>query len=83
MLSVKQEAENINFKVIGLTRLGIKPESTVLEADTFTSRPYGRLNFYSSASFSFDSAFYYVNDTSIIHFNLIDLNSTGAGRRST
>ena len=38
MLSVKQEAEN---KVIGLTRLGvgIKAESTVPEADAFTTQP--------------------------------------------
>ena len=33
MLSVKQEAVNTNFKVIGLTRLGIKPESTAQETD--------------------------------------------------
>ena len=30
---------NINFKVIGLTRLGIKPESTAPEADALTTRP--------------------------------------------
>ena len=28
----------INFKVIGLTRLGIKPESTAPEADAVTTR---------------------------------------------
>ena len=39
MLSVKQEDVNTNFKVIGLTRLGIKPESTGPEADAFTTRP--------------------------------------------
>ena len=33
MLNVKQEAVNTNFKVIGLTRLGIKPESTAHETD--------------------------------------------------
>ena len=33
MLSVKQVAVNINFKVVGLTRLGIKPESTAQETD--------------------------------------------------
>ena len=32
------EAVNTNFKVIGLTRLGIKTQSTALEADTFTTR---------------------------------------------
>ena len=30
---------NTNFKVIGLTLLVIKPESTAPEADTFTTRP--------------------------------------------
>ena len=30
---------NTNFKVIGLTRLGTKPESTALEADALTTRP--------------------------------------------
>ena len=30
---------SINFKVIGLTRLGIKPESTASEADALTTRP--------------------------------------------
>ena len=33
MLSVKQEAVKTNVKVIGLTRLGIKPESTAQETD--------------------------------------------------
>ena len=39
MLNVKssREAVNSNFKVIGLTRLGIKPESTAQEADAFTT----------------------------------------------
>ena len=32
---------NTNFKVIGLTRLGIKPESTAPEPDTLTTRPSG------------------------------------------
>ena len=31
---------NTNFKVLGLTRLGIKPESTAPEADTLISRPF-------------------------------------------
>ena len=35
---------NTNFSVIGLTRLGIKPESTVSEADTLTTRPPELLN---------------------------------------
>ena len=41
MLSVKQVAcaVNTNFKVIGLTRLGIKPESTDLEENALTTRP--------------------------------------------
>ena len=30
---------NTNFKVIGLTRLGIKPESTAPEADILATRP--------------------------------------------
>ena len=33
MLSVSREAVNTNFKVIGLTRLGIKPKSTAQEID--------------------------------------------------
>ena len=33
------EAVNINFKVIGLTRLGIKPKSTAPEADALITRP--------------------------------------------
>ena len=39
MLSVNQEAVNTFFKVIGLTRIGIKPESTAPEADAPTTRP--------------------------------------------
>ena len=31
---------NTNFKDIGLTRLGIKPESTAPEADALTTRPF-------------------------------------------
>ena len=30
---------NINFKVIGLSRLGIKPKSTAPGADALTTRP--------------------------------------------
>ena len=44
MLSVKQEVVNINFKVIGLTRLGIKPKSTAVEMDTLTTWPSELLN---------------------------------------
>ena len=33
------EAVNINFKVIGLTQLGIKPESIAPEADALSARP--------------------------------------------
>ena len=35
---------NTNFKIIGLTRLGIKPESTAPEADALTTRPSELLN---------------------------------------
>ena len=38
------EAINTNFKVTGLTRLEIKPESTSPEAEAYTSRPSGLLN---------------------------------------
>ena len=38
MQSVKQEAVNTSFKVIGLTRL--EPESTAPEADALTTRPF-------------------------------------------
>ena len=31
---------NINFTVIGLTRLGIKPKSTASEADALATRPF-------------------------------------------
>ena len=33
------EAVNTNFKFIGLTRLGIKTQSTALEADALSTRP--------------------------------------------
>ena len=36
---------NTNFKVIGLTRLGIKSKSTAPEADALTTRPSELLNF--------------------------------------
>ena len=39
MLSVKQGTANANFKVVSLTRLGIKPESTSPEVDAHTTRP--------------------------------------------
>ena len=35
-----KEAVNTNFKVIGLTRLGIKLKSTAPEADALTTRPF-------------------------------------------
>ena len=35
---------NSNFKVIGLTRLRVKPKSTVPEAGAFTTRPSALLN---------------------------------------
>ena len=39
MLRVKQEAVNTNFKVISLTRIGMKPESAAPEADALTTWP--------------------------------------------
>ena len=36
---------NTNFKVIGLTRLGIKPKSTAPEVDALTTRPSELLKF--------------------------------------
>ena len=45
MLSVKQEkAVNTNFKVIGVTRLGIQPVSAAPEANILTTRPPELLN---------------------------------------
>ena len=46
MLSVKQGNCEYNFKVIGLTRFGIKPESTAQEADALygTTRASELLN---------------------------------------
>ena len=41
---------NTNFKVIGLTRLGIKPGSAVLEADALTTRPSELLVFIMSSN---------------------------------
>ena len=35
---------NTNFKAIGLTRLGIKPESTAPEAEALITRPSKLLN---------------------------------------
>ena len=46
MLSVKQEAVNTNFKVIGLTRVAITPDSTAPEAGALTTRP-SELQYYS------------------------------------
>ena len=37
-----------NFEVIDLTQLGIKPESTALNADALTTRPFVLLNSISS-----------------------------------
>ena len=37
------------FKVIGMTRLGIKPESTIPEADALTTRLSKLLNFHLNA----------------------------------
>ena len=41
---------NTNFKGIGVNRLGIKLESTALEADVLTTRPSELLEFYASKS---------------------------------
>ena len=40
MLSVKQGSCEYQFKAIGLTRLGIKTQSTAPEADALTTRPF-------------------------------------------
>ena len=45
MLKVKQEAVNTNFKVIALTQLAIKPESTAPCADALTTRPSEQISF--------------------------------------
>ena len=37
---------NTNFKVVCLTRLGIKPKSTVTEVDALTTRPSELFKFY-------------------------------------
>ena len=37
---------NTNYKVVGLTRLAIKPESTAQEADALTTRPSELLMFF-------------------------------------
>ena len=42
---------NTNVKVIGLTRLGIKPESTAPEADALTTRPSELFHAYLSQLF--------------------------------
>ena len=44
MLSVKREAVNTNFKVIGLTRLGIQLESTAPAADALITRPFEHIS---------------------------------------
>ena len=48
MLRIKQEAVSINATVNGLTQLGIKPESTGLEARTFITRPFELLKHHKS-----------------------------------
>ena len=42
---------NTSFKVIGLTRRVIRPESTVIEADDFTSRLSELINGQNAMSF--------------------------------
>ena len=59
-----------NFKVIGLTRLGINPESTVLEADALTTRPSELLNlvcFLAIIDFGFVNSF--LNKVSTVWFD--------------
>ena len=48
---------NTNVKVIGLTRLGIKPKSTVPEADALTTRPFEPLKFVMSFEIKVTVAF--------------------------
>ena len=47
------EAVNAKFKVIGLTQLGIKAESTATEADVLTTWPCELLNKHLSHTFTF------------------------------
>ena len=42
---VKQEVVNINFKVIALTQLGIKPESAATDLDPLFTQPSYRFEF--------------------------------------
>ena len=51
MLSIKQEAVNNNFKVIGLTRLRIKFESTASKAEDLSTRPSELLKTFKYSSF--------------------------------
>ena len=46
------EAVNTNFKVIGLTRLRMKPESTAPETDALTTRPSDRNFIFSDTELS-------------------------------
>ena len=50
---------NTNFKVIGLTRYGIKPEPTALEADDLTTRPFVDRKFVETRSAVETSKFFY------------------------
>ena len=44
---------NTNFKVIGLTRLGIKPKSTAREADTLITHQSELFNYYVVLTFEY------------------------------
>ena len=58
MLSVKQEALNSTCKVIGLTNLGIKPDSGALEADALLGHLNNKaVNFVQRAILAFALSF--------------------------
>ena len=61
MLSVKQEAVNTNFTVIGLIRLGIKPKPTAPEADALTTRPSERFKSYLRKTVVNQERYYYLH----------------------
>ena len=62
MLNVKQgSCENTNFKVIGLTGLGIKPESTAQETDAPYHSAILAVKFFNVVLFSPMLCFFYVS----------------------
>ena len=65
---------NINFKVIGLTRLGIKPKSTALEANALTTRLSELLQTHDKAHVTvfftqghFDTSFFFFFQSNFSH----------------